>query len=204
MSLTPELKASIAAQMALATAFTTTKLGLTGLLTDFVNKFNANAPKAEQNAALTAYVLQFNKMTAASDALRNGIAKLIADGAAAELVLYLRPVMQNLTQEQSDTLAADPWGYYGTASAIIFNLITASQESEEKCVEVVNMLHKDLLDNVVLAYHPEVPTPAGDLIEMKSLSLDHLDDALLVFHNAWLAAKGLPPVTHETVNVTIQ
>lgn len=89
------------------------KRALTGLLTTYVNQFNAGAPRSTLAATLTTYVNQFNALTALTNALKVQIAELtarpgiimIADTGRFEL--SIAPSVSEVAGPRHLTIAAD-------------------------------------------------------------------------------------------------
>lgn len=138
------VKTASADVVASLASLTASKTRATSKLSSLVSLFNQHADRYGQALALSALVLQFNKITADCDALRAKVATMDAIAAAVSIAC------ENLTDEQVETINANPYQYFAAGYLVVVNGLL--RFGRDKGLELADKFHVDLRQDINDAY----------------------------------------------------
>ncbi len=126
------------------------KKQLTGLLTSYVALFNNQAtPRATLVASLTAYINQYDLLTAQTNALRTATLKLVTD---------IQPAVANLSDAQLTALMGNRAMYLANAYALIANILV--QYGQADALTLADYVHSDLVKDINATFAKATRPPA--------------------------------------------
>lgn len=156
-------------------AYVAAKVASTAALTVMVQKHNAKAAYAEMSKAMTDYVNAFNAITAASNLMR-------AKFDETKVLLFTMVVgMENLTNEQVETMKQNPQQYFAAGYLALVNSLLFFPR--EFGLQIAELVHTDLVTDINNAWNdfdagitPEVPRPS--VVYESDNALDIVNKAL--------------------------